>query len=495
MTYSSEQPHPDSWASVPPAPPAGPPPAGPPSGGTGWRRRHRATPAVAAILVAGTTAASVAAGHYLWPASGARASALASGPSGSTGSSPSGVGGSGSSGSSSLGGGSPFYGGPSGASPYDGSGSAPAGGSTGGTSAGAGAPADVSGIASKVDPALVDINTNFGYQSASGAGTGIVLSSNGVVLTNNHVINGATSISVTDLGNGRTYQANVLGYDKSADVAVIKLQGASGLQTARLGQSSAVKVGQPVVAIGNAGGAGGTPSAAGGSVTALGRAITASDSLTGTSEQLTGLIQVDADVQPGDSGGPLVDEAGQVIGMDTAASSTYSLQSQASAGFAIPIDTALGIAHQIQAGRSSSTVHVGPTAFLGVSISAANTAPSSGTPGGFGGFGGFDPGGYSSGSGGSGYGYPGGSTGSASGGATVSGVGVSGVVSGGAAARAGLAAGDTITAVNGQAISSPDALSQAIAQDRPGDRVQLTWTDQSGQSHTTTVDLGSGPPA
>jgi S1-C subfamily serine protease len=214
-------------------------------------------------------------------------------------------------------------------------------------------------------------------------------------------------------------------------------------------------------------------------VTALGRAITASDSLSGTSEQLTGLIQVNAAVQPGDSGGPLVNTSGQVIGMDTAASSSYSLQSQASAGFAIPIDTAAGIAHQIQAGQASSTVHVGPTAFLGVAISSANTAPAGG---------GADPGGYSYGSGGYGYG----SSGS---GATTGGPTVSGVVPGGAAAQAGLAAGDTITGLDGRAVATPGALSAAIAGHRPGQTIQLTWTDQSGQSHTSSVVLGSGPPA
>ena len=188
-------------------------------------------------------------------------------------------------------------------------------------------PSNISGIAAKVDPGLVDVNVTFGYQNVGGAGTGIVLTSDGEVLTNNHVIDGATKISVTDLGNGQTYPAAVVGYDSTHDIAVLQLQGASGLRTATLSKS-APTVGEEVVAIGNVGGRGGTPTTAGGSITGLNQSITASDSLDGTNEQLTGLIETNADVQEGDSGGSLVNSAGQVIGMDTAASSSYSFQSQ-----------------------------------------------------------------------------------------------------------------------------------------------------------------------
>ena len=163
-----------------------------------------------------------------------------------------------------------------------------------------------------------------------------MLTSTGEILTNNHVIDGATSISVTDVGNGKTYKATVVGYDKSHDIAVLQLQGASGLKTAKIGDSSKATVGESVVAIGNAGGTGGTPSAAGGSIVALNQQITASDELGGASEQLTGLIEVNADVQPGDSGGSLVDSAGQVIGIDTAASGAngdpFALYASGSAG-------------------------------------------------------------------------------------------------------------------------------------------------------------------
>src|SRR5262249_58525303 len=131
-------------------------------------------------------------------------------------------------------------------------------------------------IAAKVSGALVDINVTFAYQGA-GAGTGIVVSSSGEVLTNNHVINGATRITATDVGNGRTYDATVVGYDPSHDIAVLQLKGASGLATATLGNSSKLSVGDPVVGVGNAGGVGGTPSSAGGKVTALDRWITPPD--------------------------------------------------------------------------------------------------------------------------------------------------------------------------------------------------------------------------
>ena len=220
-----------------------------------------------------------------------------------------------------------------------------------------GGPADASSIAKAVDPGLVDIDVTFGYENVRGAGTGMVLTPNGEVLTNNHVIDGETSISVIDVGNGRTYGAKVLGYDRSSDVAVLQLEGASGLQPVSLGNSTSVHNGAAVVAIGNAGGNGGTPSYAGGRVTALDQSITASDEADGTSEQLAGLIETNADIQPGDSGGPLVNSSGKVIGMDTAASSGFSFEQGGIStvqGFSIPIDTALSIAKEITAGHATS---------------------------------------------------------------------------------------------------------------------------------------------
>ncbi len=316
---------------------------------------------------------------------------------------------------------------------------------------------EVSSIAAKVDPGLVDIDTTLGYQGEEAAGTGIVLTSNGEILTNNHVIEGATSISVTDVGNGKTYSATVVGYDTTKDVAVLQLHGASGLTTASL-DTATVSVGETVVGIGNAGGTGGTPSAAGGTVTALNQSITASDAGNGSAEQLTGLIATNADIQAGDSGGSLVNGAGQVVGMDTAASAGFSFQSTGQSsgyeGYAIPIDEAVTLAKQIEAGSSSSTVHVGTTAFLGVEIDAAAD------------------------------GY-----GNVSSGATVA-----EVITGSPAQQAGLAAGDVITSVDGNAVDSAQALTSALESYKPGDHLTIDWTDASGVAQTATVALSSGPP-
>ena len=150
--------------------------------------------------------------------------------------------------------------------------------------------AEVAAVANKVSPGVVDVNTVLSYQSAKSEGTGIVLNSSGLVLTNNHVIAGSTSISAVDVGNGQTYPAYVVGYDRSSDVAVIQLEGASGLTVAPLGNSSTLKVGQSVVGIGNAGGVGGQPSTAAGWITALHQITNASEPTFGTTEHLVGPV-------------------------------------------------------------------------------------------------------------------------------------------------------------------------------------------------------------
>jgi S1-C subfamily serine protease len=316
-----------------------------------------------------------------------------------------------------------------------------------------------SAIAAKVDPGLVDINVTFGLARGRGAATGMVLTPSGEVLTNNHVVRGATRISVTDIGNGRTYSASVLGYDRTSDVAVLQLQGASGLQTVPLGDSSTVPVGARVTALGNAGGVGGTPRAARGSIVALDQTITAADMGGVNAQRLRGLIETNAAIRPGDSGGPLV--TGLVIGMDAAASAHFAAQPSATQGFAIPIDEALAIARQIEAGTASSTVHIGPTGFLGVQV-----VPSA-QLGGFGG-------------------------GSAS---QASGAVVGGVLPGYPAQQAGLVQGDVITSVDGQAVTSASGLTAALSAHHPGDTVRLQWTDPTGQTHAAMVKLSSGPPA
>jgi S1-C subfamily serine protease len=193
---------------------------------------------------------------------------------------------------------------------------------------------------------------------------------------------------------------------------------------------------------------------------------------------LTGLIQTNANIQPGDSGGALVNDQGQVLGIDTAASAGFQFQSngsqQGTQGFAIPINTALNIAHQIEGGQASSTIHIGPTAFLGVEISPSGNS-SSGSGSGLGPFGGFF-----------------GNSGST--GTNVSGAAVAGTVTNGPAQEAGLAQGDVITSLGGKSIGSANDLTNAMSAYHPGDKVTVGWTDSNGNTHTATVQLTSGPP-
>jgi len=302
-----------------------------------------------------------------------------------------------------------------------------------------------------VTPGLVDVVSTIGYDGAQGAGTGVVLTSDGIVLTNHHVVAGSTSLTVTDIGNGRSYSAKVLGYDRSHDVAVLKLVGASGLQTAPLGDSSKIAIGDAVVAVGNALGKGGAPTAVAGTVTDLSQSITAQDSANGTSEQLTGLIQVDAPIQPGDSGGALVAADGTVVGIVTAGSVSSSGQQTATQGFAVPMATAHLVAEQILAGQASSTVHIGGTAFLGLQVGGA--VPTT----------------------------------------VVSGVAVAGTVSGSAAESVGIVAGDVVTALDGRPVATSEALKAVLDGHHPGDVITVAWTDQLGNAHQAKATLSSGP--
>ncbi len=345
-------------------------------------------------------------------------------------------------------------------SPFTENGSSPSAPSAPSPSTGPGSlsSTDVSTIAAKVDRGVVDINTQLGYAKGKGAGTGMVLTSTGEVLTNNHVVDGATRITATVVTTGRTYTASVVGTDPTDDVAVIRLQGASGLETITAAKSSSVAVGDPVVAVGNAGGRGGTPSVVTGTVVALNQTITASDDNGRNARQLTNLVEVDAPIEAGDSGGPLVDRTGAVIGMDSAAQvSGHRFQSTTSAGYAIPIDKAVSVAQQIEAGKASTTVHIGLPAFLGVQVA-----------------------------GDAGQGLGGGGAGS--GGALVTGVEPNTAASG-----IGLQAGDTITSVNGNPVGSASDLTARLRAARPGDQVTIGWTDQSGTQHTARARLTTGP--
>jgi len=346
---------------------------------------------------------------------------------------------------------SPFVGDGSSSSAYGSDGTASSPGSSSATSA------SFNGI--------VDINTELGFQSGRAAGTGMVLTSSGEVLTNNHVVDGSTKITVTAVDTGRTYSAHVVGTDPTDDVAVIQVDGAPKLSTVTTAKNSSVSIGDAVVAVGNAGGRGGTPSSASGSVVALGQEITASDENGTNAERLTDLIEVDAPIEAGDSGGPLFNDSGEVIGMDTAAEVNRSrLQATAASGYAIPIDKAVSIADKIESGKASATIHIGLPSFLGVQIAGTGQ--------------------------GSGRGYR---FGAGSGSPTSAGAPVAGIVPGTPAADIGLAAGDTITSVNGQAVDSASALTTLLQGSHPGDKVSVGWTDASGTDHTAKATLTTGP--
>ena len=340
-------------------------------------------------------------------------------------------------------------------------------------------------IVTKVKPGVVIIDTTLQYNSEAAAGTGMVINSGGLVLTNNHVIEDSTAITATVVATGKTYPARVIGYDKTGDIAVIQLQGASGLSTVPVGNSASVKAGQTVVALGNAEGQN-TIKTAVGQVTGLNQTITASDEASSTaSETLHGMIQTNANIVPGDSGGPLSGSAG-VIGMDTAGNNG-SYQQQA-AGFAIPINTALSVARQIAAGQASSTITIGYPPFLGIFIGSGSdsnpqaqaqqqqqqqngfsgsracytsntnlTVPSTIAP-------------------------------------VNSGTLIEGTICNSPAAQAGMTGGAVITAINGQPVGSPDDLSHVLARFHPGDTISVAWVSPSGQRTTSSLHLTAGPP-
>jgi len=315
------------------------------------------------------------------------------------------------------------------------------------------APLDQSVLLSQVVPGLVDINTTLSYQGAVGAGTGILLSPDGEVLTNNHVIEGATDITAVSLANSRTYPVDVIGFDRASDIALVRLRGATGLPTAILGTSSTLAVGDPIAAIGNSNGSSAPPSYAPGTVTEIGASVRASDESGGGARELYDLIRVAAEIRPGDSGGPLVNSAGQVVGVNVAATLTYRMGGVTGGeGFAIPIDRALGIANQIRSGVVSDSIHLGDTAFIGVGI--ADSSPMSRGP---------------------------------------AGAVVRQVLPGTPAGQIGLFSGDVITAVDGIPINSAEDLSNVMDQRRPGDTIMLTWIDRAGIPRGAPLVLAKGP--
>ncbi|HSS68756.1 MAG TPA: trypsin-like peptidase domain-containing protein [Nocardioidaceae bacterium] len=285
---------------------------------------------------------------------------------------------------------------------------------------------------------LVRIVSTVDFGAGKAMGTGLVLSSDGEVVTNHHVVAGATAIRVTVASTGQTYTATVVGADAKDDVAVLQLQNATGLQTAPLA-TSAAHVGDAVTAVGDADGRH-RLSAVSGTVTALRQAITTRSDETTSGERLKGMIEIDADVISGDSGGATLNSAGQVVGMTTAASSGSANVT----GYAIPIAKVVRIADAIATGQDTARIELGYPAFLGVQLSGQSTE-------------------------------------------------IVGAVRGSGAAEAGIGRRDTVTAVDGAAVRNGQQLRAAIAAHQPGDTVAITWRDASGASHTATVTLGAGP--
>jgi S1-C subfamily serine protease len=331
-------------------------------------------------------------------------------------------------------------------------------------------------IAAMLDPAVVNVNTELDALEGGGAaaGTGMVVTKTGEIVTNNHVVQGADTVRVSIAGHG-THLATVVGTDPSADVAVLRVSGFTNLPTVSFGDSSAVTVGDQIVAIGNALGLGGSPTVTQGIISAKGRTISASDETGSNEETLHGLLQTDAPIAPGNSGGPLVDASGKVVGMDTAAASSGSVG--ASLGFAIPSNTVEKIAAEIASHKDLPGLVFGRTPFLGVEVVDSSEVGSGLNP--FGPFG--SPFGF-------GFGFgpvattPNGTPG----------VVVAAVDPNSPAASAGIVSGDVITACDGQATATTTSLSKVVDAHRAGQIVILTLSTQDG-TKTVQVKLGKGP--
>jgi S1-C subfamily serine protease len=314
-------------------------------------------------------------------------------------------------------------------------------------------------IAAKVDPALVDINTVVQTATSTGAasGTGMIITSSGEVLTNNHVVDQSISISVTIAGHAGSYKAHVIGVSPTADVALIQIEGVSGLPTVTFADSSSVKVGDPVVALGNALGQGGTPALTQGQITAVDQTITASEG-SGRSETLNGMIQSDAGISPGDSGGALVNSAGQVIGMITAGEAQGFRTTVSPIGYAVNTNSALTVVNEIRAGQASADVIIGPVGYIGVQIRDLNQQLAAQ------------------------YGLN-----------ITSGPLVWAVQAGSPAEQAGMTRLSVITKIGSTSVDSSASLGNALHAYKPGANVAVTWIDQNGASHTKMLTLTTGP--
>jgi S1-C subfamily serine protease len=343
-------------------------------------------------------------------------------------------------------------------------------------------------IRARIEPSVVDVTATLTYDDETASGTGFAIDARtGLILTNNHVIRDATSVTVTVPATGQTYPADIVGVDVAADVAVLQIRPVAGLPAAPLGDSATVAAGTPVTSFGNQAGAGGSPAVAIGVITGTGRTIQADDGAAGFSETLHGMLAMTARIEPGDSGGPLAGSAGTVIGVDTAAGTEG-----AGTGYAIPINAAMAAERQITGREQDQGISLGVDGFLGVivgsgtahspvaqkaqerRIAAGAADPSSASrcvrtqrdvtlP------------------------------------ATIApastGALVVGVLCGTGAATAGIAAGDVITAADGRQVESPDALTALVGGCRPGTEVSVTWVSTAGVSRTSRIRLGQAPAA
>lgn len=343
-------------------------------------------------------------------------------------------------------------------------------------------------IRARVEPSVVDVTATLTYDDETASGTGFVIDARtGLILTNNHVIRDATSVTVTVPATDETYPAGIVGTDVAADVAVLQIRPVAGLPAAPLGNSTAVAAGAQVLSFGNQAGAGGSPAVAPGVITGTGRTIQADDGAAGFSETLHGMLATTAQIEPGDSGGPLADASGTVIGVDTAAGT-----GGAETGYAIPINAAMAAERQIARRQPGQGISLGVGGFLGVIVGsgtdrspavqqaqersvvagAANASNSPGcvptqadvtTP------------------------------------ATIAPVPVGALVvsvlCGTGAATAGIVPGDVITNADGRQVQSPGALTAIVAGCRPGTVVPVTWVSKAGLARTARIRLSPAPAA
>lgn len=318
-----------------------------------------------------------------------------------------------------------------------------------GTSTGVGTQSSTGQVAATAAQTKGVVLINTTVAGGSAAGTGMVIDSSGLVLTNYHVVQGSTKVEVTIAATDKTYTATVVGHDAVNDVALLRLAGASALETVAIDRD-AVTVGTKVVAVGNANGQDFLTGAAG-TITDTAATVTVRNDSAAGSETLTDVYETNAQAQPGDSGGPLFDTQNEVTGMTTAGEQTFRGPRTGTAttvtSYAIPIARALSIVKQIETGTSAGTVRVGPNAYLGIMVSTAQTGSAI----------------------------------------------VSSVTSGTPAAKAGITAGSAITKIGGTTVSTQAQIAAALAGRSPGQTIKVGWTDASGQTHSADVVLAASP--